>query len=272
MTPSTDPRTVSTCVTRSVADRKPWVRESLGFLLIGLLAILAWAPAASAQQTYFNVPNAETAAVGQIFLQNQLTLAKSGDADVTIDVGLTKYIEVGLNVATIPLYEAPPSEPADERAPNVVANAQLTFPLSHAAHVQLGTWQGIATGGSGEDRADYAGRGHAVVRLGEEDAAYGNYVLGAYAGTKTVLGPGSRVGGLFGVEIPLWQDRLRFAGDWVIGTNAESVAALGFESLFEARHHWEIGVAAQLPSPNSDNDYALIVQITHIPIESVAAK
>ena len=252
--------------------RPPSAGQCLPLALLGLLIVLAGPSQASAQQTYFNVPNVETAAVGQIFVQNQLTLAKSGDTDVTIDVGLTKYLEVGLNVATIPLYAGSASEPPDEREPNVLANAQLTFPLARIAHVQLGTWQGIATGGNAEDRASYAGRGHGVLRLGEEGAAYGNYVFGAYAGTKTVLGPGSRAGGLFGAEVPLWEDRLRFAGDWVIGTNAESVAAVGLETVITARHRWEVAVAAQLPSPKSDNDYALLVQITHIPVESSAAK
>lgn len=244
--------------------------RAIVLVLTVLAGALTSAAGASAQQTLFNVPTAQTAAVGHIFLQNQLTFGRSGDTDVTMDVGLTKNLEVGLNVTTIPLYQPPRGDEADGRAPNVVANAQWTVALAKVAHLQLGTWQGIATGRGPDDRADYAGRGHTVLRLGEDDARYGNYLVGVYAGSKTVLGPGSRVGGMLGVELPLIGKLLKLAGDWVVGTNAESVAAVGLESAFDAGQHWEVAVAAQLPSPQSGNDYGFILQISHIPIESPA--
>jgi hypothetical protein len=154
----------------------------------------------------------------------------------------------------------------------VLGNAQLTLELNHFVHTQVGTQQGIASGKGGRDRADYAARGFAVLRLGAEGARYGSYVFGGYVGTRSLLGPGSVGGGLVGVEVPLWEHHLKFAGDWVIGTNAESVAALGLEWSVDSHERWELAMAAQLPSPKSDNDYGFIVQISHIPIESSEAK
>jgi hypothetical protein len=216
---------------------------------------------AAAQQTYLNVPNAELATQGEAFVQQQAGLGRSGEAGLTVDFGLTDIFELGFNILSVPLYAAARPEPGGERPPSVLVNAQLMVSLARVVHLQVGTRQGIAAGEQTGPRAAYSARGHALIRLGEDDAAYGNYVIGAYAGTRAHLGQGSLGGGMLGFEVPLLGPKLRIVGDWMIGTNEDSVAGLGFESIFDSEGRWDLALGAQLPSPRSGNDYALIVQV-----------
>jgi hypothetical protein len=215
---------------------------------------------AAAQQTYFNVPNAELSTRGEAFVQQQSGFGPSGDAALTVDFGLTDYLELGFNVYSLSLY-APKKPDPGEREPSVVTNAQVMVSLTPLVHVQAGTHQGVAGGTEEGPRVQYSARGHALVRLGEDDARYGNYVIGGFAGTSANLGPGSHGGGMIGFEVPLIGPQLRVVGDWLIGTNKECVAAIGFESIFDSEGRWDLAVGARLPSPRSGNDYGAIVQI-----------
>jgi hypothetical protein len=216
---------------------------------------------AAAQQTYFNVPNAELATEGEAFVQQQLGLGRGGDAELTVDFGLTEWLELGFNVLSVPLYAAPRPQPG-ELEPSVLVNAQVMFTVVPVLHLQAGARQGVAQGTSDGPRATYSGHGHVLMRLGEDDAPYWNYVVGAYAGSRTHLGPGSLGGAMVGFEVPILGPRLRVVGDWIIGTNQRSVAGVGLESIFDSKGRWDLALGAQLPSPTSGNDYALIVQIS----------
>lgn len=225
------------------------------------LAVTSAPSAAAAQQTYFNVPNAELSTEGEAFVQQQLGLGQSGEAGLTVDFGMTKWLEFGFNILQVPLYAARQPQ-AGEPQPSVLVNAQVMFTVIPIIHLQVGTRQGVAQGTPDGPRAEYSGHGHALVRLGEDDAPYGNFVFGAYAGSRSNLGPGSLGGGMAGLEVPILGPKLRIVGDWIIGTNQHSVAGVGIESIFDSKGRWDLALGAQLPSPRSGNDYALIVQIS----------
>jgi hypothetical protein len=231
--------------------------------LSGWIAVLGLLTAShvSAQQTYFNIPNAELSTPGEAFVQQQLGLGPSGDAGLTVDFGMTKFFEFGFNILSVPLYAAKHPEPGS-REPSVLTNAQLMFSVTPVVHLQVGTRQGLVGGEEDGPRARYSGHGHALIRFGEDDAPYGNYVVGAYGGSRANLGPGSLGGGMVGFEVPIMGRHLRAVGDWILGTNQDSFAALGLESIFDADGRWDLALGARLPSPRSGNDYGMIVQIS----------
>jgi hypothetical protein len=246
------------CIDRGLtcfsANSLSWVARLLA------LSVLLISGRASAQQTYFNVPNAELATAGEAFVQQQLQLGRRGEAGLTADFGMTEYLEFGFNILSLPLFASPDME-SGQLDPSALVNAQMMFSPASVVHLQVGTRQGIASGTGEGPRAAYSAFGHALVRFGKDDAPYGNYVMGAYVGTRASLGEGSLGGGLLGFEVPLIGPRLRAVGDWVIGTNEASVVGLGIESILDAKGRWDLALGAQLPSPRSGNDYALIVQI-----------
>jgi hypothetical protein len=234
-------------------------REARFVFAVVVLTVFAIHGEVHAQQTYFNVPNAELAKRGEAFVQQQLFLGKSGQGGLTVDFGLTDYLEVGFNAVAVSLYAPPRS--TIERAPSVLANAQVMLEPVHWLHLLLGTMQGISARSPSGPRAAYAARGHAMARFGDDESRFGNYLVGAYAGTRAMLGEGSLGGGFVGAEVPLLGKRLRAVGDWVIGTNEESVIVLGLESLLDAEGRWDLAIGAQLPSPGSDNEYGCVLQI-----------
>jgi hypothetical protein len=126
----------------------------------------------------------------------------------------------------------------------------------------VGTRQGVAGTADGHPRTTYSASGHLLARFGADDARYGNYVVGAYAGTRANVGAGSLGGALLGFAVPVAGPMLRVVGDWVIGTNEDSLATLGLESLFDAKGHWDLAIGARVPSPRSNNDYGVIVQVS----------
>ena len=234
-------------------------------LALGLLTLIVlqglFVSSASAQQTYFNVPNAELATKGEAFIQQQMGFGPEGDAELTTDFGMTEWFEFGFNLLAVPLY-APPKEEPGAREPSAVVNGQIMVSPLETVHLQVGTRQGVARGIEGHPRSSYSASGHLLARFGADDARYGNYVVGAIVGTRANVGQGSLGGGLVGFEVPVIGPKLRVVGDWVIGTNEDSVATLGLESLFDAEGRWDLAVGARLPSPRSDNDYGVIVQIS----------
>lgn len=237
----------------------------LAIFLVILLPLTLPRPAA-AQQTYFNVPNAELAHRGEAFVQQQLFLGRSGQGGLTVDFGLTDYLELGFNAVAVSLY-APP-HPRPERAPSMLANAQIMLEPASWAHLVAGTMQGISARSPDGPRAAYAARGHAMVRFGEDESKFGNYVVGAYVGTRAMLGEGSLGGGLLGVAVPILGKRLRAVGDWLIGTNEDSVVVLGIESLLDHEGRWDLAIGAQLPSPGSGNEYGCVLQIAWLSKET----
>jgi hypothetical protein len=233
------------------------------WFVCGLLLMLCLLSASrvAAQQTYFNVPNAELSTKGEAFVQQQLGIGPSGDAGLTVDWGMTEYFEIGFNILSVPLY-APKGPDPSGRQPSVLTNAQLMWSATPAVHLQVGTRQGVSGGEDDGPRAQYSGQGHALVRLGEDDARYGNYVIGGFAGSRANVGHGSLGGGMLGVEVPIIGRKLRAVADWIIGTNEDCFAAFGLESIFDAAGRWDLALGARLPSPRSGNDYGMIVQIS----------
>jgi hypothetical protein len=51
-------------------------------------------------------------------------------------------------------------------------------------------------------------------------------------------------------------------GDFISGSSDISVAVLGFVVFLP--QHWQISLGAQIPSPNSQNDYGMVFELTKL--------
>jgi hypothetical protein len=72
-------------------------------LLGAALAVLVPRPA-RAQQDMFNVPTGTITPRGQIYFQNQLEFGETAESELTLDFGLGKGFEVGMNIRELVLY------------------------------------------------------------------------------------------------------------------------------------------------------------------------
>lgn len=233
------------------------------------VAALSASPAAQAQQSLFNVPSGEPAAVGRLFGQLQCNAtADRGELNATADLGVTSFWEIGFNAARVPLWDrAPPSTiaPLDSAA---LFNTTLSAAATRWLRVSVGVQAGVALRGPMRDVAPVVD-GWLIARAELIEQRF-RWVFGAYAGTQSALGAGWPAGPMTGFEVVAIRERLHVMGDWVAGVNAASVAVLGLVVLLPAGV--QISLGAQVPSPYSGNPFGGVLELTHAPEGERSAK
>lgn len=182
---------------------------------------------ALAQQSLFNVPSTQETVRGRLFGQVQAAATPhGGEVNTTVELGIFRWLEVGMNLLHMPLYATSPTVDAHATATSAtLLNANLWFELSPHIAVEVGGQGGVGFI-PGSHLLEPVLYGWATVRF-DAPGRWGSYVLGGYGGTRGALGGGPPAGGLVGLEIPLWEHYLHAQADWVIGLNAVSVAVLG---------------------------------------------
>lgn len=225
------------------------------------MAVLVATPAL-AQQSLFNVPSTQETLPGRLFGQVQLTgTAHGGEANTTLELGLLRWLEVGVNLFHLPLYRL---RELDEGAP-----AYASTSLNANVYLDPTQWLGIEfglQGGVGFRPATTLLEpvlfGWATARF-EAPGRWGSYVLGAYTGSRGALGRGPPAGALLGLELPLWEHHLNLLADWVLGLNEISVAVVGLV-LFLGKS-FQLSVGAQLPSPGAGTSFGAVLELTYVP-------
>lgn len=225
--------------------------------LAALLSASALAPTtALAQQSIFNVPATMGTREGTLFVQEQLNLGERGESNLTLDYGLPEGLEVGLNVFAVGLYDV---EHAVDQRPMFLANAAWTADPTSWLRVQLGVQAGVRT--PMPEAAQGAVLGWATMRL--RGGVFGDYVIGMHAATDDYLGPGTQIGVMAGLEIPVVPEVLALAADFLYGTNHASVGVAGLVILLP--DGFQLSLGAQFPSPLSPNAFGGVFELTRVP-------
>src|SRR6187402_2089134 len=123
------------------------------FLFLALLS----APAL-AQESYFNVPEAQVAERHKLMAQDQLSADHFLMNSLNLDFGLGKGWQVGANLFDVDFHSLPKAEPGEEPLPaKVLVNAQKywEFKKDGPLGISLGTQQGMELKRDG--RRQYAG-------------------------------------------------------------------------------------------------------------------
>jgi hypothetical protein len=225
--------------------------------ILPLFFLLLLPTTAAAQQSLFNVPGTVATPRGEVFVQEQLNVGARGTSNLTVDTGIAPGLEIGVNVFDVTLYDA--SEALAE-TPLSMVNGVYTLDVDPLMTVQLGTQIGVATSG-GADAVELAAYGWASMRL--HGGVYGDYVIGAYAGSPAYLGPGTAVGIMAGTEIPLAPHLLHLMADFVYGNNEASLGVAGL--VFFLPLDFQISVGVQFPSPMSENAWGGVLELTRAP-------
>ena len=226
-------------------------------LIAALLPVVAFG-----QQSLFNVPSTQETVPGRLFGQVQLgATGEGGEVNTTLELGLFKWLELGMNLFHMPLYHVGELHPTAPASSSTTLNANVYFSPEPWLAFELGTQAGVGFVPA-TTTLEPVVYGWATARF-EAPGRFGSYVIGAYGGTRGALGSGPPVGALFGFELPLWEHYLHAQGDWVIGLNAVSVAVVGVV-VFIGKN-FQISAGAQLPSPGSGNSFGGVLELTYVP-------
>ena len=226
------------------------------------LVLVALPSLAFAQQSLFNVPSTQETVKGRLFGQVQMTATgEGGEVNTTLELGIFKWLEIGMNLFHMPLYHVGPLHAEAPATSATLMNANVYFEPASWMAVELGTSGGVGFVPNTIDIEPVI-YGWATARF-EAPGRFGSYVIGAYGGTRGALGAGPPLGGLLGFEFPIIEHYWHAQGDWVIGFNAISVAVVGFV-VFIGKN-FQISAGAQFPSPGSGNGFGGVLELTYVP-------
>lgn len=227
--------------------------------------LLLVASAAVAQQNFINVPSGEVTKAGKFFFQQQLNFNEIIQSNTTIDYGLGKDFEIGLNVLGVDYAEKSNSlflndrNDRDPYDPLLTVNGLKQFELSETFSLSIGTQIGVNV--DFDRRYRPANLTYLNARL--QDWLWENFLLvaGAYYNSKHYGGAGNRMGGWAAAELPV-TEKWRVMGESVFGNNAISYTSFGI--IFLPRPHIPLTLGLQIPNTPS-NAYALVFELTITP-------
>lgn len=197
-------------------------------ILAAIAGAILSVKAANAQQTIFNVPTGDIISHGQVFGQQQVDVNDEISSSTTLDYGLGKGWEVGLNLQEIELARIRQAEEDLQNPalpPLFTANLQKSWDmLPEELLFSLGTQQGIALGEKALGR--YAGMNWGILEVTNKVVEGLELVAGVYQAHWNVVGNGDKFHGMAGLEYQLLKP-VHVSADWKGGNNQVGGATLG---------------------------------------------
>lgn len=231
-----------------------------------IVSILLFITGASlAQQNFINVPSGEVTKAGKFFFQQQFNFNEIIQSNTTIDYGLEKGFEIGINVLGLNYVEKTNSlflndtEDRDPYNPLLTINGLKQVELSERTSFSVGTQVGVNVDFDGK----YRPANLTYVNFRFQDVVWKDcvFVVGPYYNSKHYGGRGNRVGGWLGAEIP-FGSKWHVMGESVVGDNAISYSSFGV--IFYPKPRIPLTLGVQIPN-TSNNAYALVFELTVTP-------
>lgn len=229
-------------------------------LLFVLTASTTWA-----QQNFINVPSGEITKTKKLFFQQQFNFNEIIQSNTTVDYGLGKGFELGLNVLGLDYAEKTHSlflndtNDRDPYDPLVTLNTLKQFELNENISLSIGTQIGVNV--DFDNKVRPANLTYLNIRF--TDVIQDNWVLvaGPYYNSKHYGGEGNRVGCWLATEVPLGT-KWHVMGESVIGNNAISYSSFGV--IFFPKPRIPLTLGIQIPN-TTHNAYALVFELTITP-------
>lgn len=232
-------------------------------ILAGCLLLVASATAA--QQNFINVPSGEVTKAGKFFFQQQLNFNEIIQSNTTLDYGLGKGFEIGLNVLGLNYVEKSNSlflndrNDRDPYDPLLTVNGLKQFEVTENFLLAIGTQFGMNV--DFDNRYRPANLTYLNFRLQNVLGGHSVFVAGPYFNSRHYGGAGNRVGGWLAAEVPL-AEKWHVMGESVVGDNAISYSSFGV--IFFPRPRIPLTLGVQIPN-TTDNAYALVFELTITP-------
>ncbi len=208
-----------------------------------------------AQQNLFNVPTADITPENQFFFQQQFNIgAEVGNSNTTIDYGLGNNWEVGINLYNVDLYPT-----NSHHNPFFLLNFQKVIDITKSYKVGFGTQTGI-TPPVYHPLIEFPSYSYIINAF--DSGKWGKFYLGGYYANKAYVGTRNSLGVKIGIEFPVISGKFHLMGDWITGNNAVGLAVVGV--VLYLPENWQLSLGAQLPTPESQNDYGMVFGITKL--------
>lgn len=218
-----------------------------------------------AQQNYINVPSSEVTAEKKFFIQQQINFNELIQSNTTIDYGLGKGWEAGINILGLNYKEKSgnfflnDTNDRDPYNPLVTLNALKQFHINEKISFATGAQGGVNF--DFDKKEGFAGLYYSNIRL--ENVIVRNSILtaGTYYNTRHYGGDGNRLGAWLGTEILLFP-KFHLMAESVIGNNAISYTSIGF--VYYPRKRIPLTLGLQIPNTKR-NAYSLVFEFTFVP-------
>ena len=218
------------------------------------------------QQNFFNVPSCEFTTKHKVFIQEQINVNQIFQSNFTLDYGIGKGFQVGVNVIGVDFYDTKKSfgfnkeSDKDIFSPLFMVNGQKSIEVNKYIQLGIGTNQGVAIDIS-TDNTKYAQFDYLL----SGTSFYKKKILavyGVYYGNAAYFQNSGAVGFMAGIDADLYKNKLHFVGDWMSGTTPASVAVLGFS--YFVNPVFPISLGWQIPNVEQ-NASALVLELTWNP-------
>lgn len=232
--------------------------------LLAILFFLLYFSSLS-QQNFINVPSSEVTKKNKLFYQQQINFNELIQSNTTLDFGLGKGFEIGINVLGLNFSSKHKSflqndtEDKDPFNPLIMINGLKQFELNENISIAVGSQMGLNLTDIKETHRALLSYGNLLIKniLIENSSL----VLGSYYNSIHYGGFGNRVGAWIGSEIPII-NKLHFVAESVIGNNALSYTSIG--AIYYPKKRMPLTLGIQIPN-TKNNSYSIVFEITFVP-------
>jgi len=233
--------------------------------LISILFQLVCTKFIIAQQNFINVPSGEITLKKKIFFQQQININDITQSNSTIDYGLGKSYEIGLNVLGVNFNnknailenDSVNSEPY---YPLVLINGLKQFEINKKSSVSIGAQLGC----NFTNYIENNNASMAYINYRTKDLLFKNaaFVLGTFYNSLHYGGSGSRIGFWAASEIPL-NNYLHAMAETIIGPSAISYSSIGL--IYYPIKRMPLTFGIQVPNQINSNA-SFVFELTILPI------
>jgi hypothetical protein len=169
---------------------------------------------------------------------------RQGITNTTLDYGLLDVWDAGISVLNGGLYT---DGDGPTWNPDLLINLERAVELNDDLHVIVGTAMGTRPWDPITQRLEnFTYFDTKLDLLDGQGSIHG----GAYYANAALAGGQAAAGYLFGMQIPLLSETLRFNGDYISGNNNLSTASAVLTMKLD--RHWQWGLGVQIATPTSE--------------------
>lgn len=218
-----------------------------------------------AQQNFINVPSSEVTKKNKLFFQQQINFNEQIQSNTTLDFGLGKGFEIGINVLGVNFDNKLKSvikndtTDTDPYNPLIMLNGLKHVELSENVVIAFGAQTGLNFNDNKKTREAALVYGNILFK--NVLVKQSSIVLGSYYNSLHYGGNGNRVGLWVGTEVPILE-RLHVMAESVLGYNAISYTSLGI--IIYPLKKMPLTFGVQIPN-TKNNSYSFVFELTFVP-------
>jgi hypothetical protein len=217
------------------------------------------------QQNFINVPSSEATKRHKLFFQQQINFNELIQSNTTLDFGLRKGFEVGVNVLGLNFNEKTKTflnndtSDSDPYNPLVMLNGLKQFELNKKISITIGTQAGLNFNDNKKTKGAQLVYSNLLIK--DMFIERSSIVLGSYYNTQHYGGQGNRLGIWLGAEMPI-VNKLHVVAESVLGNNAISYTSVGI--IYYPKKRIPLTFGMQIPN-TKNNAYSFVFELTFVP-------